>query len=254
MTLHYKLIGTGNPIIILHGLFGMGDNLFTFGKMLEALHNTVYLVDLRNHGRSPHSSEHNYKVMSEDVVQLIKGEHLHQPIVFGHSMGGKVAMQLAIDYPYLVAKIIIVDITPFYYAPHHYKIIDALKSIDLHGLNTRKEAEQQLMNALNDAGTVQFLLKSLYRKEDNLFAWRFNLDALASNRNETGRETTVNAPCLTPALFIKGERSDYIREASFNDIKKVFPHAVLKVVAGAGHWVHADNPQGLTEAVADFLL
>ena len=167
MQLHFKKIGEGKPFIILHGLFGSGDNLQSFARSLSTHGFAVYLVDLRNHGHSPHAEEHNYKVMSADVAELIQLENLQQPIVLGHSMGGKVAMQLAIDHPALLSKLIVVDMTPQTYPLQQQKIIDALNSVDLNLARTRGEAEKKLAEQIDDNVTRQFLLKNLYWKEND---------------------------------------------------------------------------------------
>lgn len=253
MKLHYKKIGEGKSFIILHGLFGSGDNLQTFARSLSSHGFAVFLVDLRNHGHSTHTDEHNYKVMGEDVAELITNEQLQTPIVFGHSMGGKVAMQLAIDHPGLLSKLIVVDMTPHSYPLQQQKIIDALKSVDLVQVHARGEVEKKLAEQIDDNVTRQFLLKNLYWKENNQLAWRFNLDVIAHDIEEMGKATESEIPVLLPTLFVKGERSDYIDPAKFQSFKKTFPNAELVIVPNSGHWVHADNPNGLLNAVIQFV-
>ncbi len=254
MQLHYKKIGEGKQFIILHGLFGSGDNLQSFARNLSTHDFEVYLVDLRNHGHSPHADEHNYKVMSEDVAALIEQEQLKLPIVFGHSMGGKAAMQLAIDHPTILSKLIVVDMAPYSYPVQHHKIIEALQSVDLNQLHTRGEVEKKLGGQIDDVVTRQFLLKNLYWKENNQLAWRFNLPVIARDIEEMGIAMESETPVLLPTLFVKGERSDYINTAKFESFKKTFPKAELDVVKNAGHWVHADNPEGLLNVVLQFVL
>ncbi len=253
MQLHYKKIGEGAPFIILHGLFGSGDNWQSFARNLSANNFSVYLVDLRNHGHSPHADAHNYITMSEDVVALIEQQHLEQPIILGHSMGGKVAMQLAIDHPDLLSKIIVVDIAPYAYPLHHQKIIDALNAVDVQLIRTRGEAEKKLGEQIADNGTRQFLLKNLFWKADNQLAWRFNLSVIEKDIAEVGAATESETPIEVATMFVKGEQSDYIDETKFESIKKTFPRAELVVIKNAGHWVHADNPNELLKAVLEFI-
>lgn len=254
MELHYKKIGEGKPFIILHGLFGSGDNLQSFARILSTHGFAVYLVDLRNHGHSPHGDKHNYKLMSEDVASFIEQEQLKRPIVFGHSMGGKAAMQLAIDQPTLLSKLIVVDMAPYYYPVQHQKIIKALQSVDLNQLHTRGEVEKKLAAQIEDVVTRQFLLKNLYWKEDNQLAWRFNLPVIAHDIEEMGIAMESETPVLVPTLFVKGEQSGYIDPSKFESFKKNFPDATLVTVTNAGHWVHADNAEGLLKVVLEFVI
>ena len=253
MQLNFKKIGEGKPFIILHGLFGMGDNLQSFSKSLTTHGYMVYLVDLRNHGQSPHDDLFNYNVMSDDVAELIESEKLFKPIVFGHSLGGKVAMQLAISHPHVASTIIVVDIAPHSYPVHHQKIIEALKSIDLQHTKSRGEAEKELAVQLKDNSTRQFLLKNLYWKNKDELAWRFNLTAIDIQIEEVGKPTESDFPVSLPVLFIKGEQSDYIDSSKFDEFKKTFTNARLVTIPNAGHWIHADNPNDLHKAILEFL-
>lgn len=253
MKLHYKKIGEGNPFIILHGLFGSGDNWQSFARNLSVNNYSVYLVDLRNHGHSPHADHHNYKAMSEDVVAMIEQEHLEQPVILGHSMGGKVAMKLAIDYRDLLSKLIVVDIAPYTYPLHHQKILAALNSVDLNQLHTRGEVEKKLAEQIEDNGTRQFLLKNLYWKADNQLAWRFNLPIIEKDIAEIGVATESETLVDISTLFVKGELSDYIDISKFESFKKNFPKAEIVEIKNAGHWVHADNPNELLKAVLEFV-
>lgn len=243
MKLFFRKYGSGKPLIILHGLFGQSDNWNTLGKRF-AEQFAVYLVDLRNHGLSPHSEEWNYKVMSDDLLELIEENRLQNPVLLGHSMGGKVAMQFALDHPGRVAKMVVVDIAPRCYDPHHDKIIKGLQAIDFDVIKSRKEAEDVLSNYIPDAGTRQFLLKNLYWKEEGRLAWRFNLEVIAKNIQEVNvRIGEVQAPNPVPVLFISGEKSDYITEKDRHHIPVLFPNAGFVVVKNAGHWVHAEQPE-----------
>lgn len=255
MKLHFRKLGEGQPLIILHGLFGSSDNWQTVGKLLSE-HFEVYLVDQRNHGHSPHSDWWNYQSMSDDLFELITDNHLESAVVLGHSMGGKTAMLFAIEYPAKLERLIIADIAPKYYPVHHHEIIKALTSINLDTVHTRKEAEEILSQYLNDFGTKQLLLKSLYWKEETAkkLDWRFNLRVISKNIEAVGEPLkVVNKKCFVPALFLRGEKSKYVLDSDFEQITKTFPNAQLKTIANAGHWLHAEQPILFVKEVIEFL-
>lgn len=253
MKLNFKKIGEGQPIIILHGLFGQLDNWMTFGKKIAEQNFTSYLTDLRNHGHSPHSNEFNYDALANDVIDLIRDEQLENVTILGHSLGGKVAMNIALKQGNLISKLVVVDIAPRFYPVHHREIIDALQSVDLTVVKTRGEAEKILTAKIPDFGTRQFLLKNLFWKTDSQLAWRFNLNAIDKNIEEVGKETQSENTFNKPTLFIRGEKSAYIKDEDFATIKFLFPLAEVVTAPNAGHWVHADNPQWLYENVLGFL-
>lgn len=251
MMLHFKKIGAGEPLIILHGLFGMLDNWYTLGKKFSE-NFTVYLIDQRNHGQSPHSDEWNYKVMSDDLLEFFDNQNIEKASIIGHSMGGKTAMYFAGNYPERLKKLVIVDIAPRFYPVHHDTILNALRSIDLENLKSRNEADAMLSEYIPDFGTKQFLLKNLVRKEtDNTkFEWKFNLQAIAKNIHEVGAETTKGS--TAPTLFIKGEKSDYINPGDETDIKTKYPDSQI-ISIESGHWVHAEKPEEFYNSVISFL-
>jgi pimeloyl-ACP methyl ester carboxylesterase len=253
MKLNYRIIGEGRPIVILHGLFGMSDNWLSFAKKLSEDAFQVVLVDLRNHGHSGQTTEHSYPLMASDVAELIADLQLANPVVMGHSMGGKVTLQLLIDKPDLVSKAIVVDIAPYQYPIQHREILDALLSVDLDAIKTRGDAEKILVQSIDDLGTRQFLLKNLYWIESDKLAWRFNLNAINATIENVGLPTWPTAFVTTPLLFIKGKKSGYIDESRMPEIQQKFPNATLAIIENAGHWVHADQPQKLLEVVLDFL-
>lgn len=253
MKLFFRKIGEGKPVIILHGLFGLSDNWQTIGKSLAATDFSVYLVDLRNHGNSPHSDAFNYKVVADDVLELIESEKLNQPVLLGHSLGGKTAMQLALSFPEKIASAIIVDMAPRYYEPHHQKIIEALQSVNFATVKSRGGVDKILSEKIPDTSTRQFLLKSLYWKEKDRLDWKFNLNAIANNIGEVGKEISSATQFTKPTLFIRGEKSKYILDSDFEGIKALFPNAEILTAPDAGHWVHADNPQWIAESVRTFL-
>lgn len=252
MHLHFKRIGDGRPLIILHGLFGSSDNWQTIAKHFAEKIFAVYLVDQRNHGHSPHTATISYKLMADDLFQFVTKEKISTACVMGHSMGGKTAMQFALDNPDMVSKLIVVDMAPKYYPPHHREILDALLSVDLTKLKTRKEVEQVLFEKITDIGTRQFLLKNLYWLENEQLAWRFNLKVLDKEINNLSE--AINGKAFDkPVLFIRGEKSSYISDKDVVQIKSHFPLAQVATAPTAGHWVHADNPKWLLETCLTFL-
>lgn len=255
MKLFFRKSGSGKPLIILHGLFGISDNWAALSKLWSE-HFTVYAVDLRNHGQSPHSEEWNYEVMANDIIELMGEEKLSDVTILGHSMGGKVAMRLAIDYPMAVSKLIVVDIAPRQYPPHNTEVVNALKKVDPDKINSRKDAEEILRKELHEEGTIQFLLKNLHWKEnaagEKSLAWRFNLPVISSHLNEVYAPTVPSAKCETESLFIRGEKSRYVMPEDEADIKVLFPNSTIVTIPDAGHWVHADQPFPVFEAVMKF--
>ncbi len=257
MKLNFKELGEENTqngsLVIIHGLFGMLDNLMTIGrKFAEKYH--VYLLDLRNHGRSEWDEAHTYADMALDLHQFIQNQQINQPLfVLGHSMGGKVAMQFAANYPTGLTKLIVVDIAPRAYSVHHQSILDALNSIDLQQISHRNEAEEVMVKAGLDIGTQQFLMKNLYRTEDDKFAWRMNLAVLTEKIASVGEELHYRFPIELPTLFVRGGKSQYIQNEDDTAIKDIFPAVQIVTVAGAGHWVHAEKPEQMYAVVMAFL-
>ncbi|WP_018479960.1 alpha/beta fold hydrolase [Pontibacter roseus] len=253
MKLHYKEMGHGQPLLILHGLFGTLDNWQTLAKRL-AEHYNVFLVDLRNHGRSPHSEEHTYDIMADDVLRLVDDLKIPTPAIMGHSMGGKVAMKYALKYPTRITKLIVVDIAPKAYPPHHDEIIEALQSVNLEGATSRGEIDAQLAKYIESDEVRLFLMKNLYRKEDNTFGWRMNLDAIDRNYANVAAAITSDTPFKKSTLFIKGGRSRYILpEDVYGSIERLFTLVEVETIPNAGHWVHAEAPDQVYELVTTFL-
>ena len=252
MKLNFKKHGNGTPLFILHGVFGSLDNWLTVGKELAA-HFTVYLIDQRNHGGSPHSEEMNFQVMADDLVELMDDEGLDRIHLMGHSMGGKTAMHFASKYPKKIDHLIVVDIAPKYYPPHHQEIFEAFHSVELSQINSRKEAEERMSDIIKDFGVRQFILKNLSRNAKKEYEWKINLPVIESNIEIIGGGMESGQKWEGPALFISGGDSDYIKSADHELIYQHFPKAKIEMIAGAGHWVHAVKPTELQELVLDFL-
>ncbi|PSR54827.1 alpha/beta hydrolase [Adhaeribacter arboris] len=252
MKLHYRDLGQGTPFVILHGLFGISDNWQTLAKYWSQKYH-VYLLDLRNHGRSPQSTDFNYDLMVEDLSEFITEHNLVNPVIMGHSMGGKVAMNFALSHPNQVSKLIVVDIAPRPYPVHHQDIINGLNAIDISTMTSRTEAETALEPYIPETDVRLFLLKNLYRKEDNSFGWRMNLAAIERNIAEVGRETIADVPFTKPTLFVKGGNSRYIQEKDVPSIQRLFPNVQLVTIENVGHWVHAEAPEKFYQLVVDFI-
>lgn len=253
MQLHFKQLGeSGTPVIIIHGLFGSSDNWQAIGKALSDEYK-VYLIDQRNHGRSPRSDKFTYDAMSEDLLEFIGQHNLLMPVIIGHSMGGKTAMTFAVQHPLLFSKLIVVDISPRFYPVHHESILKGLTSIDLQGITSRQEADEQLAIHEPHPTVRSFLLKNLYRNENGSFDWRINLPVLNEQIENVGEALTDAVSIDNPTLFLNGERSDYIKEEDKTLIHRIFPQAEFITVANAGHWVHAEQPEEFASIVRNFI-
>lgn len=252
MELFYREFGQGNPVIILHGLFGFSDNWQTIAKSL-ADHHLVITPDLRNHGRSPHVPGHSYPEMADDLKTFMEAHWVFSAALVGHSMGGKAAMQLALSHPDLVERLVVVDIAPGRAEDNHSSIFDALLDMDLSKMKSRQEAETYLSERIADVGTRQFLLKNITRESDGSYTWKMNLPVLRRHFNDILAPVESADPFDKPVLFIRGSRSNYIKDADFPLIKTLFPQAEIVTVEDAGHWVHADKPAELLLLLKQFL-
>ena len=253
MNLYNRELGEGNPpIVILHGVFGSCDNWLTVSKGLAET-NKIHLLDARNHGQSPHSEEFNYDLMADDLEEFIIQNKLVNPIIIGHSMGGKTAMKFASKHPTLYSKMIVVDISPRYYPPHHHSILAGLEAIKLGALQSRQEADDILKSFEPSLGVRQFLLKNLYRNEQNGFSWRMNLNVIKSKIENIGEPLDVNSKITNPTLFIRGANSNYILETDIELINSIFSDAKIATVENAGHWVQAERPTEFLDEVKKFI-
>jgi pimeloyl-ACP methyl ester carboxylesterase len=252
MKLFCRQIGTGNPLVILHGLFGMSDNWLTIVKQLSNSYH-CYIPDMRNHGRSPKSKDLNYDDMVEDIYELLTDFELRTVSLLGHSMGGMVAMRFAFEYAHRIEKLVVVDIAPKSYPALHQNILTGLKSIPIDKISSRKEANEFLKDYVASGKTRQFLLKNLYRKEDDSYAWRINLEAVYNHASDIGRGISSGHIYDKSTLFIRGAKSDYILPEDQKQIITAFPKAKIIEIPGASHWVHAEKPVEFIEALDSFL-
>lgn len=253
MKLHSVILGEGKPFLILHGFLGMSDNWKTLGKQFAKDGFEVHLIDQRNHGKSPHSDEFSYELMAQDIREYCERYSLKDIILLGHSMGGKTAMLTASLNEDLVEKLIVVDIAPKYYPPHHQQILKGLTALDEARLTSRGDAEDFLKEYIPETGVRLFLLKNLYWKTKEQLALKLNLESLKANIEKLGEALSEECHYAGPVLFIKGEKSDYIKDQDQTAIKKQFPRAEFSEIKAAGHWVHAENMEAFYEEVIRFI-
>jgi len=251
MKLFYRVQGKGQSIIIIHGIFGSSDNWLSITKKLSVNYQ-LYLIDLRNHGNSPQSDIFTYESMSDDLLELINDHSIKDPIIIGHSMGGKVAMHFSLHHPGKLKKLVVVDIAPKSYPVHHEKILEGLNAIPLSELKSRQEAESILANYVDEPDVRQFLLKNLSRNEQLQFQWKINLPIITKNIEKIGVEINKKKEFTKPTLFIKGGKSNYIKNEDSALIKKIFPQAEIKTIDQAGHWVQVDAPEDFLQLVEQF--
>ena len=251
--LYSRIVGEGKPLVIIHGFIGMSDNWKSFGSLYSTEGFQVHMLDLRNHGKSFHSDEFNYTVMSNDVLEYCQEYHLPKVSIIGHSMGGKVAMLFATTYPEMVDKLIIADIGSKYYAPHHQDILAGLNAVDFSTKPDRAEVEEILYPFIPDFGTRQFLMKNLYWVEPGQLAFRFNLPVFNAKIETIGEALPEANYFDKPTLFIRGGNSNYVLDSDLPEIKKHFPNTELITMPNVGHWLHAENPKLFFEETSIFL-
>ena len=252
MRLHFKQLGHGEPLVLLHGLFGSADNWFGVAPKLAEKFRVVAL-DLRNHGHSPHHPEMDYPIMAADLERFFAAQKLESVRVIGHSMGGKVAMQFALDFPALVKKLVVVDMAPRAYQRTHDHIFAALLALDLTFFQTRQQIEEALAPAVPSLNLRRFLLKNLGRGDRGQFVWKMNLRGVAENYSRLGEVLKVGKSFSGAAMFIRGGKSDYINANDELEIRRIFPAAEFQNIAAASHWVHADAPDEFVRLVLEFL-
>ncbi len=260
MTLFYRHTGNGRDIIILHGLYGSSDNWHKISQKLSSEF-SVYTLDLRNHGNSPHSDDFTIGVMADDLREFFDDLKLSKAIIIGHSLGGKVAMEFASKHPEFVEKLIIVDIAPRTYSENefterrnHRFIINYLKSIDLQKFKNRSEALEE-MSKIDPTGRLKFfMMKNIKRQKDGKLAWKINIKAIADNLSDLLNKYELKLSEITcPVLFVKGEKSEYLTENDFKMIKNELPNAEFTIIKDATHWLHSEKPDEFVEIVRNFI-
>jgi esterase len=252
MQLNFQTTGIGPPLLVLHGLFGSLDNWAGISRQL-AHSCQVFSLDLRNHGRSPHSDSFNYDLMADDILEFLESQHLRQTNLLGHSMGGKAAMLFALRHPDRAGKLIVADMAPKAYPPVHRPILDALGALDLASFERRNQVDAALAPAIPQTAVRQFLLKNLDTDNHGRLYWKLNLEAIARHYDELTFPIEGDRPFPGPALFIRGGRSDHVLDTDLDPIRRLFPQAQFVTIPDAGHWVHADAPDAFAQAVVDFL-
>jgi len=254
MKLFCRQFGSGNPMVILHGLFGISDNWVSIAHELGEQY-TVYVPDLRNHGQSQHSPVFDFAVLEDDLLELTEEYCLEDIVLMGHSLGGKTAMYYALHHPQTIKKLIIVDIG-LKKAPlnmEHQILINAMLDVDFSKAHSRSDVERQLETRVHSQRLRQFLLKSVYWRDKQSLDWRLNLNAINENLLNIFEGVEVSGTFNGPVLFIRGGRSEYINDEDLAGLKIKFPGALVKTIPEAGHWVHADAPGEFLEAVRAFL-
>lgn len=251
--LHCQTHGTaGRAVILLHGLFGLSANLGPMAREL-ARDYRVLLPDLRNHGRSFHAPGMSYALMAEDVLRLMDAHGIATAALVGHSMGGKVAMQAALDHPGRIERVLVGDIAPIEYLPHHGRVLAALREAAADTIADRRATQRILERHIAEPGVVAFMLMNRAQHEDRSWHWRFDLDAIEQGYAEILAAPRGERPYAGPVLFIKGELSEYILPSANAATRALFPQARLKVIAGAGHWLHAEKPAIFLRLAREFL-
>lgn len=254
MELNHKVLGEGFPVIILHGLFGMLDNWQSIAKKMAAEGFMVYLIDQRDHGKSPFTDRFDYPTLANDLAEFMEQNWIYKAHLIGHSMGGKTVMQFAFDHGDMVEKLVVVDICNKVYSGGHEEILEAIRTVDAPNRQDRQEIYDFLKDKLENEGVVQFLLKNLQRKKEGGYEWKMNIKLLEQSYPQILDKVSSTHPMFEgPSLFLKGEHSAYIREEDDKHIKTEFPNAEVAVIPGAGHWVHADQPDLFVEKVLPFL-
>ncbi|TMP35800.1 alpha/beta fold hydrolase [Pseudoalteromonas rubra] len=256
MLLNYKLsgqpMGSAEPVVLLHGLFGSLENLNIIARALGESY-TVINLDLRNHGLSFKSDVMDYPSMAQDVLTLLKHLNVDKAHLVGHSMGGKVAMQVAMLDESIIHKLIVLDIAPVNYPPRHDTIIQALNAVASTAVASRSEADAIMQTYIAEQGVRGFLLKSLAKDEQNILNWRFNLAVIEANYDKIISNINTTHSCLCDTLFLKGNNSDYIMAEHKDAIMQAFSNARAKIIQGAGHWLHAEKPQAVNRSIIDFI-
>lgn len=254
MKLDFQQIGNGStPVVILHGLLGSGQNWRTIAGRLSVPDRTIYLPDARNHGTSPHSVDHSYDDMAGDLVEFLDNREIKSAHVVGHSVGALAVMLSACQHPGRVRSLVSVDFAPRAYKSANRHVLDAMTEIDLEGVSTRQAVAQQLESKLKDRTLVMFVMTNLKQDESGGYRWRVNLPALLSFTHAMSQyEMPETSQYAGPSLFLRGDRSEYVREADEPLIRRHFPYSQIETIHSAGHWIHADQPDAVVTALSNF--
>lgn len=252
MKLYARQQGQGSDLISIHGLFGSQDNLGVINRHLSGPFR-VHALDVRNHGHSPHSDTMTYSAMAGDILEYLDEQRLEQVDLLGHSMGGKIAMTLALQAPQRVRKLVVLDIAPVSYAPRHDRVLAGLNALDLTAITRRSEADRQLQPFVQEPAIRQFLLKNLSRDTTGGFRWRINLKSITAHYQNIMAGQQADSGFQGETLFIKGACSDYILPEHKDQILALFPRARVRVIAATGHWLHAEKPVSVARSIQRFL-
>jgi pimeloyl-ACP methyl ester carboxylesterase len=251
--LHFTSTGSGTPLVVLHGLFGSGRNWQSHARQFSSQYRVIS-ADLRNHGDSFHADEMNYSLMADDVEELLRQLGIDQCYMLGHSMGGKVAMALALQNRDLFRAMVVADIAPVAYFHHYDDLIDPIRALRLDQLESRAQADQLLRQNIPEDQLRSFLLQNLVRETDG---WRWRVNWPIIQRDMEFLTGFVDVPgervVDVPTLFVRGENSDYVGAAEIEAINRYFSAASISTIEDAGHWLHAENPEAFSRAVLEFL-
>lgn len=252
MSLNYTIRGQGEPLVLIHGLFGSLENLGVIARQLEQTHQVIS-IDLPDHGISSWSEQFSFDSYANKIMETLNKLNITKCHMLGHSLGGKVAMQIGLMHPHMVASLMVADIAPVEYPPRHNNVFAALLSFNANNIASRQEADKFMAEHISEVGVRQFLLKSLYKQDDGNFAWRFNLEMLHRDYELLSKGIDSNSRYDGKVLFIKGGKSDYITMEHQAKIQSLFSNATAKIIAGTGHWLHAEKPFVFAGIVSKFL-
>ncbi|WP_185855514.1 alpha/beta fold hydrolase [Blattabacterium cuenoti] len=253
MILYSKILGSGSPVLVLHGLFGNGDNWNFFARKYSNYYQ-IHLLDIRNHGKSPFSEKMSLDIMSEDILNYINYYKLQNPILLGHSIGGKIIMKFSVKFPYIPKKIIVVDISPIYHKNNNNKeLISILKKVDFDIIKTRKDLDAFLKLYISDVRTRLFISKSTGKKENGKLYFKFFLFGIDNNYDDIIYEEIKKGTYNGPTIFIRGEYSRYLILEDYCNIKKIFPKAKISTIKKSNHCIHVENPIDFYKEINLFL-
>jgi esterase len=253
MPLNYQEFGQNqtNTVVLLHGLFGMSDNLTTLAKTLAEDHRVI-VPDLINHGKSPHAFDVTYESMANDVLGLLASLDIEDFFLLGHSMGGKVSMAIAEREPEQVKRLVVADIAPVDYPPKHLDIIDQMHKVATINTTKRQDIDTILAEKVPEKPLRQFFMKNMERDEEGYWRWRFGLEEITASYPELCASPILQTPFGKPVLFVIGEKSNYVLPEYRDRILSLYPAGKVKVITNAGHWLHAEKPQVFNQIVYRF--